>query len=65
MSDMGWVVASIPAPSMDPDTRPGGCHQASGLEPQVPLKQTGLPGTELSTSETEASFQRRRKTETR
>lgn len=27
------------APSMDPDTRPGG-HQASGLEPQVPLRQT-------------------------
>ncbi|KAL6699101.1 hypothetical protein J3F84DRAFT_242393 [Trichoderma pleuroticola] len=27
---------------MDPDTRPGSGHQASGLEPWVPLKRLGI-----------------------
>ncbi|KAM6480358.1 hypothetical protein HDV62DRAFT_108903 [Trichoderma sp. SZMC 28011] len=47
----GWVEWLVHAPSMDPDTRPGSGHQASGLEPQVPLKR---PGTGLDHQEEDA-----------
>lgn len=46
-----WVEWLVHAPSMDPDTRPGSGHQASGLELRVPLKR---PGTGLDHQEEDA-----------
>ncbi|KAL6821616.1 hypothetical protein V8C40DRAFT_276106 [Trichoderma camerunense] len=46
-----WVEWLVHATSMDPDTRPGSGHQASGLELRVPPKR---PGTGLDHQEEDA-----------